>query len=85
MYKLPGHRDLARKGGEDKNMKRASAKADALWTEIICFLGGGIGGDAVGGVGWHLGAQIIGDIHGVEAGGTAGLQTPGLGCKDLAP
>ena len=85
MYKLPGHRDLARKGGEDKNMKRASAKADALLTKFIGFQGWGIGGGAGGGEVGHLGAQIIGDIHGVEAGGTAGLQTPGLGCKDLAP
>ena len=85
MYKLPGHRDLARKGGEDKNMKRASAKADALWTELIGFQGWGIGGEAVDGEVGHLGAQIIGGIHGVETGGTAGLQSPGLGCKERAP
>ena len=85
MYKLPGHRDLARKGGEDKNMKRASPKGGALLAEVNGFQGWGSRGGAVDGEVGHLGAQIIGDIHGVETGGTAGLQTPGLGCKDLAP
>ena len=66
-------------------MKRASAFADALWTELIGFQRRGIGGEAVDGEVGHLSAQIIGDIHGVEAGGTAGLQTLGLGGEDLAP